>query len=330
MGRVKATVFVILLVLSLERNTFSFTFVDEVGQKVEWNTPPQRIISLAPSVTEILFAIGLGERIVGVSSYCNYPPQALSKEKVGGYTNPSLEKIIALKPHLVIGTADGELKPFVRKMKEMGISVYITNPQSVADVLTTIQNIGEVTSAQTAAEEVVAAMKKKIQNVKEKVQGRSRVRVLNVLAHDPLITSGRGTFVDDLISLAGGFNIAGQTREKHPRFSMEEVIARDPEVILLSSMTSQDPLTGQLQWWARWKEISAVRLGRIYVLDADLIHRPSPRIADGLEEMAKVIHPETLKDRIQGSKGPRDQEFKNRGRGFEGARVQGAKSKTEI
>jgi len=274
---------------------FSATFTDEVGIKVEVNAPPQRIVSVAPSVTEVLFALGLGDRVVGVTTYCNYPPEALKKEKVGGYITPSLEKIIVLKPDLAIGTADGDLKAFVNKLAALGIPVYITNPRSVSGVMTSIRNIGEVTFSQLVAQKVIAAMKEKIQLIQEKGQRRPRPRVLHVMAYDPLISSGKGTFVDDLIRIAGGANIAESARGKHPRYSMEEVIAQDPQVIILSSMKSKDPLTDQRQWWDQWKEISAVRSGSIYVIDADLILRPSPRIVDGLGEIARAIHPEAFK-----------------------------------
>ena len=278
------------------QDSFCATFTDEVERRVELPGPPQRIISVAPSVTEVLFALGLGGKVVGVSTHCNYPPEALKKEKVGGYITPSLEKIISLRPDMVIGTADGDLKSFVSRLASFGIPVYITNPRSVSGVILSVQNIGEVTFSRSAAERVVDSMKSKMETVREKVQGRPRARVLHVLAYDPLISSGRGTFVDDLIRIAGGINIAEGAKGKHPRYSMEEVIAQDPEVIILSSMKSKDPWAEQRQWWERWKEISAVRFGRISVIDSDLILRPSPRIVDGLEEMAKAIHPEAFKN----------------------------------
>jgi iron complex transport system substrate-binding protein len=276
-------------------DSFCATFTDEVGRRVDLPGPPQRLISVAPSVTEVLFALGLGEKVVGVSTYCNYPPEALKKEKVGGYITPSLEKIIALRPDLVLGTADGNLKSFVNKLSGLGIPVYITNPRSVSGVMTSILHIGEVSFSQSAAKKVVDSMKRKMEMVREKAQGRPRPRVLHVLAYEPLISSGKGTFVDDLIRLAGGINIAESAEGKHPRYSMEEVIAQDPEVIVLSSMKSKDPLADQRKRWERWKEISAVRFGRIYVIDSDVTLRPSPRIVDGLEEMAKAIHPEAYK-----------------------------------
>jgi iron complex transport system substrate-binding protein len=250
---------------------------------------------VAPSVTEVLFALGLREKVVGVTTYCNYPPEALKKEKVGGYITPSLEKIIALRPDLVIGTADGNLRSFVSKLADLGTLVYISNPRTVSGVITSILHIGEVTFSQSAAKRVVDSMKRKMETVREKVQGRPRPRVLHVLAYDPLLSSGKGTFVDDLIRIAGGINIAESAKGKHPRYSMEEVIAQDPEVVILSSMISKDPSADQRQWWERWNEIAAVRFGRIYVIDSDLILRPSPRIVDGLEEMAMAIHPEAFK-----------------------------------
>jgi len=271
------------------------TFTDEVGRTIEVNGPPQRIISVAPNVTEILFALGLEDRLVGVSIYCQYPPEALKKEKIGGYMNPSLEKIVALRPDLVIGIAEGDLRTFVDRLASLKIPVYITNPRDALEVLTSIRKIGEVTFAPEPARRIVRSMEERIRKVQDKVRGRPRPRVLHILDFNPLISAGKGTFVDDLIRLAGGRNVAETATGKYPHFSMEEVLVQDPEVILLASMKSQDPLVKQRRWWERWKTISAVKHGRIYVLDSDLIHRPSPRMADGLEQVAKAIHPEAFK-----------------------------------
>ncbi len=283
-----------ILLFGIGKDVPAATFIDEAGREVEVKGPPQRIVSVAPSVTEILFAMGLGDRIVGVSAYCQFPPEARKKEKIGGYINPSLEKIVALKPDLVIGIAEGDLKSFVDKLAGLKIPVYITNPQNVSEVITSIQKIGEVTFSSPAARKITAAMEARIQDIQNRVRGKPRYRVLHILDFDPLISAGKGTFVDDLIRLAGGRNLAEKASGRYPRFSMEEVLAQDPEVLLLASMT-QDPMTEQRQWWERWKSISAVKHGRIYVLDSDLIHRPSPRIVDGLEQVARAIHPEAFK-----------------------------------
>jgi iron complex transport system substrate-binding protein len=269
-------------------------FVDEVGRKVSLEGMPRRIVSVAPNVTEILFALGLGERVVGVSTYCQFPPEAQKKEKIGGYINPSLEKIIALRPDLVIGAAEGDLKNFVERLAALGIPVYIINPQDVAGVTHSIENIGAVTFQAQGAERMAGAMRAQIQAIQKRIQGLPRPRVLHVLSVDPLISAGKKTFVNDLIRLSGGRNIAEKATARYPRFSMEEIIRQDPEIIILSSMRSQDPMKADRKWWDRWQNIAAVRFGRIYVLDADLIHRPSPRIVQGLEKMARVIHPEAF------------------------------------
>ncbi len=293
--RLQIVLVIILFILIGGGNSFAATFTDAVGRKLEAQGSPQRIVSVAPSVTETLFALGLGDRLVGVSSYCQFPPEALKKEKVGGYINPSLEKIVALRPDLVIGIAEGDLKTFVDKLAKLKIPVYITNPKNVSEVITSMQHIGEVTYSVQSAQRVTQAMKERIQSIQTKVQGRPHPRVLHVLNFEPLISAGKGTFVDDLIRLGGGRNIAETAQGKYPRFSLEEVLAVDPEVIILASMRSDDPLTEQRRWWERWKTITAVRQGRIHVLNSDLIHRPSPRIVDGLEQVARAIHPEAFK-----------------------------------
>jgi len=270
-------------------------FTDEAGRTVEVDRAPQRIVSVAPNVTEILFALGLENRLVGVSTYCQYPPEARKKEKIGGYINPSLEKIVALRPDLVIGIAEGDLRTFVDKLAGLKIPVYIANPRDALEVTASIRGIGEVTFAPDPAREIVRSMEERIRRIREKVQGLGRPRVLHILDFNPLISAGKGTFVDDLIRLGGGRNVAEAAMGKYPRFSMEEVLVQDPEVILLASMKSQDPMVKQRRWWERWKTITAVKEGRIYVLDSDLIHRPSPRIVEGLEQVARAIHPEAFK-----------------------------------
>ncbi|MGB9697965.1 MAG: ABC transporter substrate-binding protein [Thermodesulfobacteriota bacterium] len=271
------------------------TFTDEVGRQVELPRPPQRIISLAPSITEILFALQLEDKIVGVSNFCQFPPAARKKAKIGDYAHPSLEKIVALKPDLVIGLAEGELRSLITRLAELKIPVYIANPGNVAEIIDSIRRIGELTSAAPKGLEIAAEMGKKVKQIQEKVRGFPQPRVLHVLNFDPLLSAGNGTFINDLIRLAGGRNLAETAVGKYPRLSIEEVLALDPEVILLASMKSADPLLEQRQWWERWKTITAVRQGRVYVLEADLIHRPSPRIVIGLEEVARALHPEAFK-----------------------------------
>jgi iron complex transport system substrate-binding protein len=213
---------------------------------------------------------------------------------VGGYITPSLEKIVSLRPDLVFQTADGDLKNFVDRLAGLGIPVYITNPRSLEDTLEAVRKIGEAAFAFEAGRALAEAMEARARAIRERVFGRPRLRVLHVLSTDPLISSGRGSFVHDLISLAGGENIAADGKGKHPLLSLEEVIARDPQAILLSSMLSDEPMVAQKKWWEKYREISAVRTGRIRVIQADLILRPSPRIVEGLAEIARTLHPEAF------------------------------------
>lgn len=287
-------VFGIICFVLLCRQVSAANFRDEIGRKIELFHSPQRIVSLAPSITEILFALKLERRVVGVSNFCYFPPEAASKEKIGDYAHPSLEKIVALKPDLVIGLAEGELKRLVDKLTELGIPVYISNPRNVAEIIASIRQIGEITGAVKMARVITTLMEERVLRVQKKVKGLPRLRVLHILNFDPLLSAGKGTFIHDLIQLAGGQNVAEKAPGKYPRFSLEEVLVMDPEVILLASMKSADPLSNQRQWWGRWKSISAVRHGRLYVLNSDLIHRPSPRIVEGLEEVAKALHPEVF------------------------------------
>lgn len=274
--------------------TKAATFTDEVGRQLEVPRSPQRIISLAPSITEILFALQLEERIVGVSNFCQFPPPAARKEKIGDYAHPSLEKIVALKPDLVIGLAEGELKNLVERLAELNIPVYISNPGNVADIIASIRRIGVLTSANEKGIEIAVVMEQRVKQIQERVKSLPRPRALHVLNFDPLLCAGKGTFIHDLIRLAGGQNLAEKAGGKYPRLSLEEVLAMDPEVILLASMKSADPLNEQRRWWERWRPIRAVRQGRIYVLDADLIHRPGPRIISGLAEVARALHPQVF------------------------------------
>ncbi len=294
MARRKVILFFLFIILFPCGKSWAASFVDETGRKVEVKTPPRRIISVAPSITEILFALGLGDKIVGVTNYCNYPLEAAKKAKIGGYVTPSLEKIVALDPDLIIGSPDGNLKTFADQLEKLGIPVFFSYPKSISEVITSIENIGEITFSRRPASILAASLREKIQMIEKKIQGRTHPRVLHVVAQNPLISSGKGTFADDLIRLAGGVNIAENTPGSYPRLSLEEVLARNPEVIILSSMNSNDLMEDQKQWWKQWKTISAVQLSRILVINSDLILRPSPRIVDGLEELARAIHPEAF------------------------------------
>jgi iron complex transport system substrate-binding protein len=245
---------------------------------------PQRIVSLAPSVTETLFALGLDNRVVGVTSFCDYPPEAKAKESVGDTQKPSLEKIIALRPDLVIISTASQLEQSVRHLAELRIPVYVSNPRNLEGLLTSIERIGEIAGVPDRANEVTRQMRRRIEAVRARIEERPHPRVFVILGCEPLITAGAPSFISDLIARAGGRSISAEEPMDYPQFSLETAVARQPEVIFLQAGNETLP--------ARLNQTPAVREGRVYRLDDALLLRPGPRIVDGLEEMAARIHPE--------------------------------------
>ena len=258
-------------------------FVDEQGRAVKIDAEPQRIISLAPSVTETLFAIGLGDRVVGVTSYCDYPPEAARKEHVGDTLRPNLEKIVSLKPDLVIASTSSQLEQFVRRLDELGIPTYVSNPRGIDDVLASIERIGEITGARERAVELLNALRARIDATRRRVSTLEKPKVLFILGTEPLITAGEISFVTDLIRRAGGKSITEDAPGDYPQYSLETAIAKQPEVIFLQAGESALP--------SRLTQTPASQNGRVYHLNDDLLLRPGPRIVDGLEQMAEKIHP---------------------------------------
>ena len=271
------------------------TFIDEVGREVTFSFPPERIVSLAPNITEILFRLGLDEEIVGVSIHCNFPEKAKSKVRVGSYISLDFEKITSLRPDLIIATGAGNTRDMVDRLDKLGFYSYVIYPKNFDDILKSILHIGEVVNREKEAKRITEEMRKRSQRVIELTKGLPRPKVFIQIADAPIVTVGKGSFADDLIRLAGGENIAGKEKEVYPRFGMEEILKRSPEVIVISSMNPKGDYQKILQEWNRWKTIPAVKNGRIHLIDSDLLDLPSPRIIDGLEELARVLHPEKFK-----------------------------------
>jgi iron complex transport system substrate-binding protein len=271
------------------------TFKDEVGREVTFPFPPKRIVSLAPNITEILFGLGLDEEIVGVSIHCNFPEKAKTKVRVGSYISLDYERITSLKPDLIIATGAGNTREMVDRLEKLGFSTYVIYPKNFDDILKNTAHIGQVVNREKEARVIVEGMRKRSRRVVELTKGLPRPKVFIQIGDAPMVTVGKGSFADDLIRLAGGENVAGKEKEVYPRFGMEEILKRSPEVIIISSMNPKGDYQKILQEWTRWKTIPAVKNGRIHLIDSDLIDRPSPRIIDGLEELARVLHPERFK-----------------------------------
>ena len=261
--------------------------VDDLGRLVAINGTPQRIISLAPSNTEILFALGLADKVVGVTMYCDYPPEAQDKEKVGDYYGPDIEKIIVLQPDLILAT-DFHRFDLIPALEEQGLTVFAVAPQTLEDVLGSIQKIGQITDKEAEALELLNGMQSTIEEIAEQTSGlEEKPRVFYMTWHDPVWTVGRNTWIDDFINATGGVNIFSQNFESGAMVDIEWVILHNPEIIITSEWSYDWALNA-----TELASTNASQTGRIYTLDDDLVQRPSPRLTQGLEWFAHFIHPE--------------------------------------
>ena len=269
--------------------------VDDAGRTVEIVSNPQRLISLAPSNTEILFALGLGDKVVGVTDFCDYPEEAKAIEKVGGI-EPNLEKIVALGPDLVlaIGGSPAQVEK-ATEMEKLGLTVLVLEPGDIEGIMANIELVGRATGAEKEASESVAELRKRFDDITTKAkEAGSRPKVFFELdATDPSkpYTPGPGSFIDALITLAGGSNIGAGAKMQWAQLSTEEIIAQDPEVIVLGD-ANYGVTAEMVKERPGWSVITAVKNGAIYPIDDILISRPGPRIIDGLEALARIIHPE--------------------------------------
>ena len=283
--------FVVLLAVT---PVAAYTVVDMLGREVTLPAPPRRIVSLVPSATELIFALGGEDRLVGRTDYCDYPPEAKSKPSVGGMIAPSLETLVALRPDLVLATPSGNREETFTKLKQIGIPVYAIHAHRVAEVLDVTARLGELTGRQAAVTALVAEIERRLRAVADAVRPYPRPRVLYVLWPDPLLVPARDAIVTELIGLAGGDSITAGERGDYPRFSIEAAVARAPEVILLARHgTGTGPMARDK--WDRLTSLPAVKAGRIHPVDGNFMHRYGPRVVEGVERLARVIHPEAFR-----------------------------------
>ena len=276
-------------------SSFCATFKDALGREIPVPAPPKRLIALAPNLTEILYALGLGDRVVGVTNHCNYPPEASLKPKVGSYIHLNVEQIISLSPDLVIGTMDGNERYVLDLLEQARIKVFFVNPREVRQAIETISTVGLVCGVTERARQIAGQLTTRVDRVVEVTGAKKKPLVFLQIHIQPIMSVNRNTVHHDLIHLAGGENMTADELVTYPRISLEEVIRRKPEVILVSSMEREGRFQKARQDWLQWTSIPAVQKGRVHLIDSDLIDRPSPRVVDGLEIMAKLLHPEAFR-----------------------------------
>jgi iron complex transport system substrate-binding protein len=274
----------------------SFTITDYKDKLITIkNNHPQRIVSLSPSNTEILFALGLGDRVVGVSDYSNYPPEAATKQSVGAYNNPDIETIVSLEPDLVLANT-GQADSIYQELENKGLTVVAIIPKNVKEVLESITLIGKITGQDQEAAALVSNLQQRIDaitNQTSKLTEAEKPRVCYIIWHDPIWTTGNGTFEDSLIQMAGGVNIAHDLNS-YVDINLETVIDANPQIMIAGvGMGTGADLTYQfIQNEPRLANTDARINRKIYSVDMDIVARPGPRIVDALEEFFRLIHPE--------------------------------------
>lgn len=267
--------------------------VDQTGREVPLPRLPERIVSLVPSASETLFALGAEDRLVGVTDFCDFPPAARSKPSVGGMVGPSLERIVALRPDLVVATTAGNREETFAQLRRLGIPVYLVNPTSVEEALDMMARLAALTERQAAGRALIGGLERRIRAIEERVAPWARPRVLYVLWPEPLIVPGKGAVVSELIRLAGGESVTAGLPDAYPHLSAEAAVARAPEVIFLARHGATTASIDR-ERWERFRGLPAVRAGRLHDVDGSVLHRYGPRVVEGLETLARLIHPEAF------------------------------------
>jgi iron complex transport system substrate-binding protein len=267
-------------------------YTDGTGRRVVLPRRPLRIISLAPSVTEVLYLLGADDRLIGVTTHCDWPERARRKPKIGSLLNPNYEIILAARPDLILASTAGNDQAAVMKLAALGLPLYVTAPRSVDGIFETTRAMGRITDCEAAGEQLAARMKARLDEVKRRLAGLPPTRAFFITWFDPLLAPGRKTFENDVLGLAGVASISASSDEFYPRYSLEQVLAQNPEVIL--TVRHEGKPLPDLRQLAGWQALNAVKQGRVYVLNEVLQH-PSPRFVEGVEELARTLHPERFR-----------------------------------
>jgi iron complex transport system substrate-binding protein len=266
--------------------------MDEAGKRVRVPVHPQRIVTLAPNLTEIVYAVGAGNRLVGNTTFCDYPPEAKQVAKVGDTLQPNIERIIALKPEVIFVSTASQLETFTKQLEERGIAVFVTDPHDLEGVFRSIKTLGDILGQQSQAEKLVADLRSRAAAVEDAVKARPPVTVFYQVSPSPLWTAGRRSWITDLIRRAGGKSVTSEVEGEWMRYSDEAAMASRPEAII---MATSDSMNGEkMEVAAALQKSPAVLEKHVYGINGDFLSRPGPRLVDGLEQMARVLHPEAF------------------------------------
>jgi iron complex transport system substrate-binding protein len=258
-------------------------FKDDSGQEVRLKAPAQRIVTLAPHAAESLYAAGAGDKLIGTVEYSDYPPAAKKMPRVGGYSRIDMEAVAALKPDLVIAWQSGNNMTQVEKLKALGLTVYVSQPNKMADVADQLERLGQLAGTETVANAAAAAFRKRLETLQAANASKPKVRVFYQIWKAPLMTVGGPQIISDAIRLCGGDNVFGNLGQMAPTVSVEAVLEADPEAIIATGMGDAKP-----EWlhdWDKWTRMTAVKRGNLFHINPDIMQRHTPRILDGAEKL---------------------------------------------
>jgi iron complex transport system substrate-binding protein len=269
------------------------------GPRTGHSHSPARIVSMAPSLTETLFALGLEPNVVGVTQDSDYPPAARDKPRVGTFWQPNIEAVIATRPDLVVTQTFEQQRDLARRLGRMGYNSLMVDVETIDELFDSILVLGQATGTSARAGKLCADMRAEIGRLAAATARARRVKVLWVVQREPLRVAGRATFINEMIELAGGENAIGPTLHIYPAVGAEQVIAARPEVIIEPAMMPgalEQQRHQALAYWSRFTNVPAVATGRIYVIEGDLVSRLSPRLPAGIETIARCLHPDLFGD----------------------------------
>ena len=266
---------------------------DDLGRTVSLPVKVERVVSLAPNLTEIVFAVGGGAQLVGRTSYCDFPPEAKSVAEVGDTRQPSLERLVSLKPQVVLVSTASQLEVFTQQLQNQNIAVFVTDPHDLEGVFRTIEQVGEILGKREQASTLVQTLRQRTSAVEQAVKDKPPVRVFYQLSGEPLYTAGHDSFATDLMRRAGAVSVTAELPGEWPKYSSESALASKPAAIILPTGGSMGAANSSVTEALR--QSPAVQQGRVYKINDDHLVRPGPRAVDGLEEMARALHPDAFK-----------------------------------
>jgi iron complex transport system substrate-binding protein len=286
-------VFPVLFVMGFFHHSYpqqkQLLLTDDLGRSVPVLRPIARIISLAPNITEILYALNADSILAGVTDYCDYPPEAKLKPHMGGMINPNVETIVGAHPDMVLMSVEGNSRLDFEKLEKLSIPVFATNPRNFSGVMKSIRDIGIIAGVSQQADHIIANLQSRRDSIAHRYDKGPHPRILIVFSLTPLMVAGGTSFVNELISDAGGINLGAMGKGSYPIFSREEILNLQPDEIILTSDIAVS-ITILLKQFPEWRTLNAVRHDAVTSIDASLISRPGPRVIEGLVALAKIIH----------------------------------------